>query len=65
MGTHHSGLVKWVQWCINVVQNKTIDKVQYAMEAVITKHRNSHFSLQSVNNFLFRVSFIIGNTPPI
>jgi len=39
MGTHHSGLVKWVNWYITGLK-KYIDRIgSNVMETVITKHK--------------------------
>jgi hypothetical protein len=71
MGTHHSGLVKWVRWCINVVQNKTFDRVDMLWKwwlqntEILGNLFNSRFCLWNVDSYQFRGSFKIENTPPV
>jgi hypothetical protein len=73
MGICYSGLMKWVKWCIIGVQNKTFDRIQYnAIETgwlqntkILGNVPNYHFSLKNVDNYQFRSSFNIGNTPPM
>jgi hypothetical protein len=73
MATLHSGVVKWVKWCVIAVQNKTFDRIWYSdMESgwlqktkVHGNISDYHFSLWNVDNYQFRSLFKIGNMPPM
>jgi hypothetical protein len=67
MGTHYSGLVKWIKWCMIGLQNKTFDRTWYnAMERVWLQNTkllgnvsNYRFSLWNVDNYQLGVYLML------